>query len=81
MLRCVARQLQFCTLRCAAAIETQLSLLGMLHTDETAMHCTLAFMPSHHKVKAGEQTQDTQTVKFEGARSHAFVVGVALLLN
>ena len=45
------------------------------------MHCTLAFMPSHHKVKAGEQMQDTPTVKFEGARSHAFVVGVALLLN
>jgi hypothetical protein len=81
VLRCVARQLRYFTLRCAAAIETPLSLLGMLHTDENAMHCTLAYMPSHQKIKAGEKAQDKQTVKFEGARSHAFVVGVALVLN
>ena len=81
VLRCVARQLRYLTLRCAATIETPLSLLGMLHTDENAMHCTLAYMPSHQKVKAGEKAQDKQTVKFEGARSHAFVVGVALVLN
>ena len=39
-----------------------------MHTDENAMHCTLAYMLSYQKVKSGEKTQDKQTVKFEGAR-------------
>jgi hypothetical protein len=66
--RCVSRRLQCFTLRCAAAIETPLSLLGMVHTDENSMHCTLAYMPSYQKVKSDEKAQDKQTVKFEGAR-------------
>ncbi len=69
VLRCVARQLRYFTLRCAAAIETPLSLLGMLHTDENAMHCTLAYMPTHQKLKEGQKAQEKQTVKFEGARN------------
>ena len=70
----MSRRLQCLTLRCAAAIETPLSLLGMVHADENAMHCTLAYVPSYQKVKSGKKTQDKQTVKFVGA--HFVVVGV-----
>jgi hypothetical protein len=63
--RCTCRGVSKFTLRCAAAIATPLSLVGMVHTDENAMKCTLSYVPSSQKLKEGEKPQQVQTVKFQ----------------